>query len=68
MKISPEMAEALRYQRAEFAREIRRLFKAADEDTQADMLAFFDSGGPRKVERARRAIDGENRSPVRRRR
>jgi hypothetical protein len=50
------MKDALRAQDEDFAEEMLLDYLAADEPTQADIRAFFDSGGPRMVEEAKQEI------------
>lgn len=47
--LPPKMREALERQTPEFARECAESYRAADEESKADILAFFESEGPRVV-------------------
>lgn len=58
-KIPEPMRSDLREQDPVFAAEIARDYLAASPESQADMLAFFESDGPRRVGEAKqREEDG----------
>jgi hypothetical protein len=50
------MKDALRAEEPDFAEEVLLDYLKADADSQADIRAFFDCGGPAMVERARQEI------------
>ena len=45
-KLPKILRDALAGKRPEFQEEMAKAYLEADEDTQADILAFFESGGP----------------------
>jgi hypothetical protein len=48
-----EMRDALADQKPEFVAEMIERWRVADEETRADILAFFESDGPRRVHEAK---------------
>lgn len=50
------MKDALRAQEPDFAEECLLAYLQGDEATQADIVAFFDSGGPEMVENVKQEI------------
>ena len=54
------MREAHRGKEVEFIRESVRAWEEADEVTREDIMAFFESGGPAKVEKAKRRLNELN--------
>lgn len=57
--VPPVMVAALRASPPALARDILAAFACADEAGRRDMIAFFESDGPRKVrEKQLRAVDG----------
>ena len=53
LAIPEPMRSALHEQEPEFARECALDYLTAEPDGQADMLAFFESDGPKKVDQAK---------------
>lgn len=51
------MRASLRAQKPDFAREMAQRYLDADEAGKADITAFFESDGPRKVHESRLKID-----------
>lgn len=47
--LPPKMQEALKSQTPEFAQECAQSYREADEESKADIAAFFESEGPKKV-------------------
>jgi predicted lipoprotein len=54
------MREAHRTQSIEFIRESVRTWETADEATREDIMAFFESGGPAKVAKAKKKFNELN--------
>lgn len=56
-KLPGVLRDALRLQSPDFAQECARAYLDADEPSRADILAFFESDGPRKVHEAKQHIE-----------
>jgi hypothetical protein len=56
-KLPRKIREALKGQTPAFREEMRRRWREADEASRSDILAFFESDGPRKIHEAKLKLE-----------